>query len=316
QWVNDHDIRLWDRQMTTRGNAGIDLTVFYRPGELDEVFAIVENIKADFLDPVGRRRAQQPLELAVLGLRDLDCVSRTVLRQVAEEDEVFAGCVLWRQFGIGLLPAVTACGVNFLAAVLRAHFGKLVAAHLLGGGGVGFLRAFGSKPHFHLAPGLIHCSILPIAASESPLLLPPCGIRGSSSPLTRKTRWLSSGFSGTITFSLGVPCISLAKEVRSSLPRVRPGRPWPWQPTQLATRIGATSFRKLIPVAVEALFPASVFLAAGAFVALFLVFSAESAAPLAVARRAFLVIADLERALRPGWGMSPFSSGTCMSGSC
>ena len=117
-WINDHDVRLWDRQITTRENAGIDLTVLYRPGELDEVFAIVENIKADFLDPVGRRRAQQPLELAVLVLRDLDRVGRTVLRQVAEENEVLAGCDLRRQLGIGLLPAVAACGAYLLIAVL------------------------------------------------------------------------------------------------------------------------------------------------------------------------------------------------------
>ena len=144
-----------------------------------------------------------------------------------------------------------------------------------------------------------------MASAESPLLLPPWGILGVSSPLTRKTTWLSSGFCGSITFSSGVPCISLANEVRSSLPLVNPGRSLLWQPTQLATRIGATSLRKLVPVAVDLGLSVSAFLAAGAAVEF-----------LTLALRPFLVAAGPGRVFRSGWGTSLLVPGTCMLGSC
>jgi len=50
----------------------------------------------------------------VLGFRHLDRVGSTILRQIAEEDEVLAGCDLRRQLGIGLLPAIAARRLDLL----------------------------------------------------------------------------------------------------------------------------------------------------------------------------------------------------------
>ena len=89
------------------------------------------------------------------------------------------------------------------------------------------IGSVGLMPASSVAPAFTHASILAIEASDS-VLIAVCGIRGVSSPLIRKTRWLSSGLPGSITLwpatpaTVWVPSISFWKVDMSSL-RARAG---------------------------------------------------------------------------------------------
>ena len=185
-------------------------------------FRLAKHIEAHFFDPVGERRAEQPLQVSILRLHGLDRGLGPVAGQVAEHDEMLAGLDLGLELGIGLLPAFEADGLGLLVALLRRQPGSLFFDHLLGAGRIRLDRLLGVDPVVEFRPLLDPLLDLGDRLGPTSRLLPPWGMRGSSSPLIRKTRWLSSGLPAiTIAWSsvrFWLPFFSFSKVDRSSLP--------------------------------------------------------------------------------------------------
>ena len=160
--------------------------------------------------------------MAVLRFHHLERAGGPVAGQVAEHDEMVAANDLGLQLGIGLLPALEAGGLDLLVDVLRRQPGESGCERTCSGLAAYDVMGFlGSSPSSSLAPCLTHCSIVAIASSDR-ILVAPWGIRGVSSPLIRKTRWLSLGLAGDddrlVVRPFWLPFCSFSNVVRSSLP--------------------------------------------------------------------------------------------------
>ena len=247
---------------------------------------LVEDEQARLFSPGDRRPGRAGTGRLVLVVELLDDGVGAGLGQVAEEDEVLA-----RRGDLGVLPDwdfFQRSRPTFSTCLSRSSGDNLASSFFRRSAGdeaYDVITALGSLPASSTAPALTQVSILVIASSARlfRLLTRWHLLAVLVSPLTLKIRWLSSGFPGSITFSLfGTPSISFRKVVMSRPPPFFAAGVM-WQSPQLATRIGAMSREKISPSD-----PAGAAAAAG--LAVSASFDAGAASVAASSSIAFLVV--------------------------
>ena len=332
QRVGGHDIGLRDGEVPAGGYGRFDLAALDASDEFDEILPVGEDVEAHFLDPVGGRRSQQPLEVAVLGFHRLDRGRGPVPGQGAEEEEMLAGDDLGLELGVGLLPPARPAASIFWSRSFGASLATWLRRTCSGDAAYDSIVALESIPASSFAPSFTHCSILAMASSLSPRLLPARrrhpGLLFALDPLNQVAVVRLPGLDDLL---LGRSLHQLGERRHLELAFSQTGAALGVAADAVGQRIGAMSVENLIPVVADfgdspsdVLLGASSFAPSAAFLDL-AAFSPEPVAPLVV-RRPFFDAAplDLGRGLRPG--VSPSSPGawfwpgtsctSCPAGSC
>ena len=163
---------------------GVDLAVLDGPDELDEVLAVVEDVEADLLDPVGRPASRAAASGGVywVSIAFTVAVARS-LGQVAEEQEVVAGHDLglrawdWPVFHRSR-PAASIFWSRSFGLILAIWPRRTCS----GEAAYDSKAALGSMPASSSAPSLTHCSILAMASSARPVVAPLAASSASPHP--------------------------------------------------------------------------------------------------------------------------------------